>query len=107
MLDLFLVFFFLRNYHTVLHSHYTNLHSHQKHKSISFSPHTLQNLLLADFLIERVRGKKARGPQMEEIVCKCQTLFFFNLSLKRQKETNYKSQIIFSLLYAKLKEGFF
>ena len=30
--------------------------------------------------IERVTGRKARGLQMEEIGCKCQT--FFSLSLK-------------------------
>ena len=34
----------------------------------------------------RITGRKARGLQMEEIGCKCQT--FFNLSLKRQEETN-------------------
>ena len=33
---------------------------------------------------ERVTGRKARGLQMEEIACKCQTFF----SLKRQEETN-------------------
>ena len=35
---------------------------------------------------ERVTDRKARGLQMEEIGCKCQTLFY--LSLKRQEETN-------------------
>ena len=35
---------------------------------------------------ERVTGRKARGLHMEETGCKCQT--FFNLSLKRQEETN-------------------
>ena len=34
---------------------------------------------------ERVTGRKARGLQMEEIGCKCQT---FLISLKRQEETN-------------------
>ena len=33
---------------------------------------------------ERVTGREARGPQAEEIDCKCQTF----LSLKWQKETN-------------------
>ena len=33
---------------------------------------------------ERVTGRKARGLQMEEIACKCQTF----LSLKRQEEIN-------------------
>ena len=35
--------------------------------------------------------RKARGLQMEEISCKCQTFFCF--SLKRQEETNFKCQI--------------
>ena len=43
---------------------------------------------------ERVIGRKARGLQTEEIGCKRQR-FFFYLSLKRQKETNYKCQIFF------------
>ena len=34
---------------------------------------------------ERVTGRKARGLQMEEIACKCQT---FLISLKQQEETN-------------------
>ena len=34
---------------------------------------------------ERLTGRKARGLQMEEIGCKCQT---FLISLKRQGETN-------------------
>ena len=44
---------------------------------------------------ERVTGRKARGRQMKEIGCKCQTFF---LSLKQQEETNYKCQI-FSPFY--------
>ena len=35
---------------------------------------------------KRITGRKARGLQMEEIGCKCQT--FFSLSLKWQEETN-------------------
>ena len=37
--------------------------------------------------IEMVTGRKARDLQTEEIGCKCQTFF---ISLKRQKETNYR-----------------
>jgi len=38
-------------------------------------------------MLERLTGRKARGLQMEEIGCKCQT---FLISLKWQEETNYQ-----------------
>ena len=49
---------------------------------------------------ERVTGRKARGLQMEEIACKCQT--YLSLLSRRRKQT---SNIFFPSLY-KFKERF-
>ena len=52
MADLFpVVFFFLRNFHTVLHNDYIGLHSHQQYRGPPFSPHPLQHLLFVDFIM--------------------------------------------------------
>ena len=41
----------LRNLHTIFHSGCITFHSHRQCKNILFSPHPLQHLLLADFLM--------------------------------------------------------
>ena len=48
------IFNFLRNLHVILHSSCTNLHSHQQCKSVPFSPHPFQHLLLIDIWIAAI-----------------------------------------------------
>ena len=42
---------FLRSLHTDFHSGYISLHSYQQCKTLPFSPHCLQHLLLVDFML--------------------------------------------------------
>ena len=53
---------------------------------------------------ERVTGRKARGLQMEEIGCKCQTFLISLLSSRRKQTTSVR---FFSLFSTNLKRGFF
>ena len=51
---------------------------------------------------EKVTGRNARGLQMEEIGCKCQTFFYISLKRGGNKLVMY----FFPLLYTNLKRGF-
>ena len=48
-------------------------------------PLSLGNIILLKEENERVTGRKARGLQMEEIGCKCQTFFLSLLSSRRKQ----------------------
>ena len=60
----------------------THKHIHTIHV---FGKTTLENMSILLHDVERVTGRKARGLQMEEIGCKCQT--FLSLLSGRRKQT--------------------
>ena len=74
---------------TVLSSKCINLHSHQKSKSIRFSPHPLQHLLFVDFLMKTILiSGEGNGKPLQHSCLENPTN-----SMKRQKYRTLKDKL--------------
>ena len=74
---------------TVLSSKCINLHSHQKSKSIHFSPHPLQHLLFVDFLMKTILiSGEGNGKPLQYCCLENPTN-----SMKRQKYMTLKDKL--------------